>query len=157
MSRQSRETLKGYFKADSRPTEDDFVDLIDSALNINDEGFRKTPPDGLQVKSLGDNHALMSFYTAKAQDDAAAEWRIAFGEDFRKLTLEKPDSAPLLTLDPNARIGVNTTEPRDELDVAGAIRSQGRRGQEVPGLIADGAYHPLTGDLRGCQAFEVMA
>ena len=35
----------GNFKADSGPTADDFDDLIDSALNINDEGFRKTPPD----------------------------------------------------------------------------------------------------------------
>lgn len=162
MSRQRRDTLKGYFLAGSRPTAEQFADLIDSALNINDEGFRKTPPDGLQVTSLGDKTALMSFYTQKSED-SPPEWRIAFGEDFKKLTVQHPDPAgeedvaPLMTLDPSGRVGISTTEPQDQLDVAGAIRSQGRRGQEAPGLLANGQYHALTGPLHGCQAFEVMA
>ena len=158
MSRQSRETLKGYFKEGKRPSEDEFADLIDSALNINDEGFRKTPPDGLRVTSLGDSHALMSFYTPKS-DASRAEWSIGFGDDFKRLTVHRPpfSATPLISFDPQARLGVNTPEPQDELDVRGVIRGEGRRGREVAGLLANGQFQPLTEDLHGCQAFEVVA
>ena len=167
MSRKSRETLKSYFREGARPSEDDFADLIDSALNINDEGFRKTPPDGLRVTSLGDSHALMSFYTPKSEADRA-EWSIGLGDDFKRLQMQRPGAAggPLLTLDPLGRVGVGVATPRDELDVRGIILADGRRGRHAQDrviegkadrLIADGELHALTGDLHGLQAFEVVA
>lgn len=167
MSRQSRETLKSYFREGRRPSEDDFADLIDSALNITDEGFRKTPPDGLRVASLGDSHALMSFYTPRSEADRA-EWSIGLGDDFKRLSIHRPGlaGAPLFNLDPEGRVGVGKAWPQDELDVDGVIRSDGRRGREaqdrivdgkVDRLIADGELHALTGDLHGLQAFEVIA
>ena len=167
MSRQSRDTLKSYFREGSRPSEDDFADLIDSALNITDEGFRKTPPDGLRVASLGDSHALMSFYTPRSDADRA-EWSIGLGEDFKRLSIHRPGvaGAPLLTLAPEGRVGVGKTSPQDERDVEGVIRSEGRRGREAQDriidgkadrLVADGQFHALTGDLHGVQAFEIIA
>ena len=167
MSRQSRETLKAYFKEGARPSAQDFADLIDSTLNINDEGFRKTPPDGLRISTLGDSRALMSFYTPRSDADRA-EWSMGLGDDYKRLSLHRPGlaGAPLMTLAPEGRIGIGTTTPQDELDVPGIIRAGGRRGQEatpqlVDGqpdrLVADGRFHALTGDLHGCQAFEVVA
>ncbi len=158
MSRQSRETLKAYFAKGRRPSEDEFADLIDSTLNIMDEGFRKTPADGLRVTSLGDNHALMSFYTPKSSD-GRAEWSVGFDKSFDGLAIHRPATPdqPILALHPAARLGVNTGSPQDALDVRGVARAEGRRGREVDGLIANGRFQALTGDLHGCQAFEVIA
>lgn len=180
MSQQSRDTLKSYFAAGRRPSADEFADLVDSTLNIQDEGFSKTPADGLRISSLGANPALMSFYSA-ASAGAEAEWVTAFAGGRRQFTISRPAAgdAPVLTLDATdadigedetdwrwavtgerpvrTRVGVNNPEPREALDVGGAIRSYGRIGHEVGPLLADGLYKPLTGDLRGCHAFEVVA
>lgn len=181
MSRQSRETLKGYFREGRRPTEDDFGDLIDSALNINDEGFAKTAADGLRVTSLGDSPSLMGFFSPRSESNQA-EWRVGFRDGrLDQLAFRRPAAGekapPLMILQgpslalPLAkeqerigRIGIGTNEPQDTLDVAGTIRSFGRRGREPLGregkaqlLVANGEYQPLTGPLRGCHAFEVTA
>ncbi|WP_293905373.1 hypothetical protein [Phenylobacterium sp.] len=164
MSRQSRETLRAYFREGHRPTEDEFGDLIDSALNINDEGFSKTAPDGLRVTSLGESAALMSFYSPRST--GGAEWRLGFGDALNRLTFERPavsgyTADPLVTIEGGdavrpPRMGIGISEPRDELDVEGAIRSTGRRGAEIL-LPADGEFHPLAENLQGCNAFEVVA
>jgi len=179
MKHQPRNVLKGYFKAGERPTQDQFAELIDSTLNIHDEGFDKTRPDGLRIASLGDSNMLMSFYHGDV-DARRAEWSAGF-EDlpdrlvFRR-PLDDPDgppSTPLITLDARpygdgrkaafrgdtlrTAVGVGTINPQDTLDVAGVVRSRGRRGQAHEPIRADGGFYPLTGWLRGCQAFEVIA
>jgi len=171
MKHQPRDVLKGYFREGDRPTADHFGQLIDSMLNLNDEGFDKTRADGLRIASLGNSKALLSFYHANSRDDA--EWSVGFGADRDQLTFSRPDSSadangtaspPLLTLDAREgadggsprRIGVNTFDPQDELHVDGVVRARGRRGMEVT-IPADGAFHSITGPLTGCQAFEVTA
>ena len=62
MAKKNRNTLKNYFKNGSVPSQDQFGDLIDSTLNIIDEGFDKTLADGLKVSQFGDTGKLMSFY-----------------------------------------------------------------------------------------------
>src|SRR6185295_16720848 len=74
---------------------------------------------------------------------------------------EVQERAPLLCLDDQRGVGVGLDAPQAKLDVAGALRCQGRRGsfqRQVPvALDADGKWQDLTDDLEGCQAFEVMA
>ena len=62
MTKRNRNTLKNYFLNGSVPTEDQFEDLVDSTLNIIDEGFDKSPSDGLKISQLGDSGRLISFY-----------------------------------------------------------------------------------------------
>lgn len=38
MAQKTREILKSYFETGDRPTEEQFVDLIDSMLNYEDDG-----------------------------------------------------------------------------------------------------------------------
>jgi hypothetical protein len=181
MSRQSRQTLKGYFRAGRRPTEDEFGDLIDSALNITDEGFAKTVKHGLQVTSLGASSALMGFFSPRSEGQDA-EWSFGFREGrldqlaFRRpaggdvaaplLLLQGPQIAPVSpdAFHRNGRVGIGVTEPEATLDVAGAVRAFGRRGREplyADGrprrLVANGKFQAITGPLRGCHAFEVVA
>ena len=175
MTTQDRDTLKKYFGAGSRPTAEQFGDLIDSALIMDDEGFSKTIPDGLRVVTKGAADALISFQRPASD---TAEWSVGFNKGLSDQLMIKrgplqSDASPILTCDAAAgggpRLGLNgnvligapepkagRVQPRSALEVMGAVRAEGRVGREwiVP---ADGKPHPITGDLSGCSAFEVIA
>ncbi len=166
MTRRNRNTLKNYFQNGSVPTEDQFEDLVDSTLNIIDEGFDKSPSDGLKVSQLGDSGRLISFFKEHLAGKPLYFIRMdrdenlvvgAEGNRNILFTAENPDGAPAV------RVGINTDEPENELDVVGVIRAEGRIGvasrlnsQELK-VPADGNWHDITGSLYGCQAFEVTA
>ena len=70
MALKSRKTLQAYFKRGSLPTEDQFKDLIDSMLNMIDEGFDKTPAQGLKVAQLAKKGKLISFFSKITRKDS---------------------------------------------------------------------------------------
>lgn len=164
MTTRNRATLKQFFEEGRRPTSDHFGDLIDSMLNMSDEGFRKTPEHGFEVSS---DEALLSFYREQNGQDPI--WSMGFGGDNNQLLLRAGDGSgtaappPVLALDLGGQVGIGTDRPTVELDVRGVIASQGRQGQllrhtpEGAPLLADGNWHALTGPLKGCHAFEVTA
>ncbi len=162
MAKKNRSTLQRYFSEGALPTADHFADLIDSALNMVDEGFDKTPENGFEISLIGDHDRLISFFRNYAGTQAV--WSISYDKDNDRLLFVKPDAegeaTTVVALDPRGRLGINTSEPRWSLDVAGVIAAQGRIGanpnrqKTVP---ADGEWHDITDSLTGCQAFEVMA
>lgn len=144
MPRLSRDSLRKHFKAGSRPTEQSFFDLIDSALNMEDEGYRKTPEHGVHITALGGADALVSFYTRTDPDKV--QWSMAYGPDTgegvaRRLVFAPRDAndpgASVMTLDPLGRLGVGRDAPEYTLDVNGVLRSAGRVGGFEP-EAADG-------------------
>lgn len=179
MSSKNRETLKNYFAEGQLPTEAHFADLIDSMLNMTDEGFTKTVENGEEVRAAVGHNALLSFY----RDGMSAQqplWRINLSSGQNQLAFQgglpsvKNDAKPrpgvpakleriegLLYLDPQQRVGIGTDQPQAPLDVTGTVRSTGRQGSYQPAqpkvMEANGKWHPLTDKLRGCQAFEVVA
>ncbi|CAG9186470.1 hypothetical protein [Cupriavidus pampae] len=179
MTSRNRESLKRYFREGALPDEDHFADLIDSMLNMSDEGFRKTVEHGFEVYSPLGHDALLSFF--RDQDPERPAWRIELGGARDALLVhgrdvpEDADTAPngngngngggqapaLLCLDQDQRVGIGTERPQTRLDVAGTVRSSGREGaytREHPVVLrADGTWQDLTDDLEGCQAFEVVA
>jgi hypothetical protein len=177
MSQANRDTLRKHFKAGSRPTAEHFAQLIDSTLNIVEDGIYKTDDDGLQVRALPGHQGLMSFYRPQSQDEA--DWSLVFGKMERQLILRAGSASgtsprpALLSLDATrvpqdedreviGRIGVGleTPRPQTRLDVAGAVGMSGRLGSaaEAPGpVLADGKPHRITRALQGCHAFEVVA
>lgn len=180
---QTRDTLRKFFAAGSLPTQEHFGDLIESMLNMRDEGFRKTPDNGMEVLSIADKPALMSFY--RDRDPAQALWSVRYGSESDSLQLvggaaQQAESAAVLSLVPAQaagvpgsddaarpglgappRVGINTTRPQQALDVAGVVASQGRVGSYANHvarqLPADGQPHTLIDHLTGCHAFEIMA
>jgi len=186
MTSRNRESLKRYFREGALPDEDHFADLIDSMLNMSDEGFRKTVEHGFEVYSSLGHDALISFF--RDQDPERPAWRIELG-GARDALLVQARSAPegadevgngkagggsdgvesaagtpapaLLCLEQDQRIGIGTERPQTMLDVAGTVRSHGREGaftreHPIP-LRADGTWQDLTDDLDGCQMFEIVA
>lgn len=174
MTSRSRESLKRYFREGALPTEDHFADLIDSMLNMSDEGFRKTVERGFEVSAPQGHDALISFF--RNQEPESAAWRIDLGSEHDQLQFYGRASAtgqdgdgfgqmqselPLLSLDQSRRVGIGTATPEAALDIAGTVRSTGRSGadlrQNARPLLANGQWQDLTDDLQGCQMFEVVA
>lgn len=178
--RQTRETLRKFFAAGELPTQEHFSDLIESTLNLRDEGFSRTPENGLEVVSAPGRAALLSLFSG--QDPANPAWALRHGAEGDALqwvagpARQGQDAAVLSLLprqgpDPTAqgeqalprapRVGINTAAPAHALDVAGVVASQGRIGTwgdtGARQLPADGQPQVLIDRLGGCQAFEIMA
>ncbi|MCV2363937.1 hypothetical protein LNV23_10805 [Paucibacter sp. DJ1R-11] len=176
---ENRKTLKKLFSDGALPTEHDFAALIDSMLNMSDEGFRKTPANGEEIYAPVGHHALLSFY--RDQFPETALWRVALSPATDRLQFSSGDQAkPLLGLtapespkpglrqpkdgevdldNRRGRVGIACGDPRDTLEVAGVIASTGRRGRHATAtrIAADGQWHEVIGGLQGCQGFEVVA
>lgn len=165
MTARNRETLRNYFGEGMLPTKQHFGDLIDSMLNMKDEGFSKSPQNGLEISTPVNRDALMSFY--RDQSPRSVIWSMSYGGDSNTLQLRQGpagserERAPVLALDARSRVGINTGTPRHALEVNGVVASRGRCGayEGVPAdsLLADGEWKDLTPILGGCQAFEIVA
>lgn len=185
MAKQNRLTLKKFFADGTRPTAENFGDLIDSTLNMKDEGFNKSAEHGFEISTTEkDKNALVSFF--RDSDAMTPLWSIRFDDhDKHNLTFAPAESAdaepevfgPALTLSPKGWVGVHTDSPACDLDVNGTMRCAARLGavpkrlpdvddhgkqsytpidESIP-VLADGKWHNITDLLTGCQAFEVVA
>ena len=148
------------------PSGDQFADLVDSTLNIMDEGFDKTRDDGLKVAQLGSDGKLFSFYKESLTGDPL--YFVAIDQaDNLILSNGVPGNVLFLSegreTGQRVRVGINNADPASELDVVGVIRAEGRigvtgkLGQQELEVPADGDWHNITGPLNGCHAYEVMA
>lgn len=158
MAKRNRATLRKFFGKGMLPSENHFHDLIDSTVNIVDQGFNKTEETGLEISSLGNHERLISL----SRNDQPV-WSIGYDGTkdtllFKKLTDKEEILA--LSLAANGNVGVKQNDPAYDLDVGGVIRSTGRIGIPLSSqtwVPANGEWHNITNELSGCQAFEVMA
>lgn len=183
MTKQDRTTLKSFFRDGALPSAERYADLIDSTVNQIEDGFSKTPGDGLRLASVGESRAVMSLY--QGLSTPYPSWVLEHGETVGSLHFRqglglagndldseasnaKSDSvsggttpAPSgVTLSCDGRLGVHSDTPEWRLDVDGIARMQGRIGQPTQGMEevpADGRWQDVTRSMTGCQAFEVMA
>lgn len=163
MTRRRRSMLKERFAQGKMPTEVDFADLIDSMLNMLDEGFEKTPKDGFKVAQVQDGK-LLSFY--RDISTGAVLWSVGLDKGSNCLSFQDGKSQPLLTLASEtsadgigrSAVGIRQANPQHELDVAGTVAAHarvGRRGELA--IPADGNWYDATDYMTGCQAWEVVA
>ena len=140
MSKRNRNTLKHYFREGALPTVAHFEDLIDSSVNILEEGIYKTPKDGWQVASLAKQDQLISFYQGSV--DNRPRWSIGFSQDASALLFNQCEGGyqgkavkrqTVLSLNEGGQVGVNHDAPQVPLDVKGVIRSTGRIGSTFTG------------------------
>ena len=54
MAKTNRKTLKEYFGKGKKPNHTQFADLIDSMLNVVDDGFNKSAERGMLLSPLND-------------------------------------------------------------------------------------------------------
>lgn len=156
MSKRNRKTLKNFFQKGRLPTEGNFSDLIDSTVNIIDEGINKTFEDGLKIATIGDSKKLISLYR-NIQDENPG-WFVELGSKDDSLLLFNSEKKLVMKFNQDGSIAVNKDRAEYALDVEGIVASQGRIGNYASGRVpADGKWHVVLNGLEGCQAFEIMA
>ena len=157
MPAKNRTTLKNYFKSGSLPSEDQFEDLIDSMLNMRDEGFDKTAEQGFKVAQLPEGR-LISFFEDISIKSPIWSVKIDLKSGDRKFSFLNKNDEEILTLTQDGKVGIKQNKPDFELDVAGTIASHGRIGEKGARTIhANGYWQNITDTLEGCHAFEIMA
>lgn len=144
------------------PSADQFGNLIDSTLNMIDEGFDRSAQNGFEISQIGDHSRLISFF--KLGDPQNPVWTIEYDQEKDRLLIRNPRSATdgpaAMVFEANGRIGISKIEPGQTLDVGGVIAAEGRIGANPDNCTtvpADGEWHDITKPLNGCQALEIMA
>lgn len=155
MGKADRSTLIKHFKRGRRPSEQDFKDLIESMLNMEDEGFDKSPKDGFKISQLGQNEALISFY--HHTDLNRSIWSLTCDKVEKQLIIQGSTGNPVLTLSTDGHMGIGKKMPAHALDVEGVVAARGRTGGVKGFVAADGGWHPIIEKLTGCQALEIVA
>jgi hypothetical protein len=156
MARRNRQTLKESFNHGKKPTEQDFGDLIDSTMNILDDGFSKNPEMGIGLAPLLDKGTVMSIF--KESSDVTPQWDIAINQE-RSLEIrrcEDPNNIPVLTLKTDGSIEIG--EKGKAIIFNGGVQAPVREGNLFQGEVpADGHWYDITDSLGGCCALEVVA
>lgn len=152
MAKANRKTLKGYFSDGRMPAGKHFEDLVDSMLNIVDDGLNRTE-NGLQL-SPQEGHASVIEFFGHILDDQPV-WRIEIDKGGGKLRIGqgKEGGEPLLVLEPDGKVEVS-----GDLKLDGRLETVGVMGSFAKGEVAaDGRWHDITADLGGMCALQVMA
>ena len=154
---KSRKDLYKLFKDGSTPNQNDFKDLIDSALNKMDDDIEVDSNEGLSLSPMGKSNRLISFFSRLSAQSPI--WSIAMEPEQEGLSFseDKEEGESRLFIKKGGNVGIGTTNPSTNLDVNGTVRMESRLGSKFHGTVpGDGNWHRLTPDLNGCYAFEVM-
>ncbi|ACR12048.2 conserved hypothetical protein [Teredinibacter turnerae T7901] len=176
MSKQNRSTLKAFFGDGALPNSSNFRDLIDSTINISEDGFAKDSENGLKLTCHSEYTVLTSFYEAGSKDKAV--WRSKFDGDHSNLLWSSQANtdegfefsaaddaklnAALCLARTNNRLGVGigTKDPKATLDVNGAAFVQERRGtygRSFESVAANGEWQTIVDNIQGGSGFEIVA
>jgi hypothetical protein len=153
----NRQTLKNYFQKGGFATEKHFVDLIDSSLNMIDDGISINQKHGFKLNPMGYSNRLMSYFKKATQKEP--DFSVNLNQDnIEGLSINDREGAPLLKFGQNKHIGVHTNEPRFDFDVKGVLGVDSKSGSYAVGEVdGDGNWQTVMANLDGINGFEVVA
>lgn len=153
----NRQTLKNYFKMGGVPSEKHFTDLIDSTLNVIDDGIAVTPEHGFKISPMGYSSKLISFFKKTTQNQP--EFSVEFnGSDQNAISIKNTNDQTLFNVGQNGFIGVNTDDPKLNLQVSGSFGAEIQHGVYALGEVeGDGNWQTMIDDLSGLNGFEIVA
>lgn len=152
MAKANRKTLKGYFSNGRMPTGKHFEDLVDSMLNIVDDGLNKTE-NGLQLSPKEGLTSVMEFFGHILDENPL--WRLEVDRGRERLYFRKGDhdDAATLTLCSDGRVEIG-----GDITVTGHVEARRFTGTYAGGEVpADGKWHDITEDVSGLCLLRVVA
>ncbi len=156
MAKRNRITLKKFFVRGKMPTEEHFADLIDSTLNIVDEGFDKLSDKGLSLAPLDEDGHIASI--SRKIEDKEAKWSVTLEKSNENLAFSQFEEKKVFVLSQDEKVGIGTDAPEHQLHTTKTAGLYGRAGTYASGeVLADSKWHNITETLTGCYAFEVIA
>jgi len=137
-----------------------FEHLVDSSLNIKDDGIDVSNEFGLSITPRGSSRKLLSFFE-KISDRTSPMWSMSYEDkkDMQGINFQEAGVSRLF-LQNGGNIGVNNANPNFEFDVNGLVAAKGYVGSFAKGTCyADGKWHTITAlrDIDSCQAYEIFA
>ncbi len=157
MALLNRQSLKNYFKKGNAPTEQHFIDLIESSINIVDDGIARGVDQGFRISPIGHSNRLLSFFKNMQKRDP--EWFITLNEnDIPGIAFQEQGKGPRLVLKEGGQIGIGVHNPRYSLEVKGTLGVNNRIGTLYQGQVpGDSKWHDIISGLKEPSAFEIMA
>ena len=155
MAKTNRRTLKEYFGRGKKPDSTQFADLIDSMLNIVDDGFNKSAEKGLLLSPLDDEGAVMEVRRNILDSDPA--WVVALGKRGELHIRRGLEEQALMTLCPDGKVVIGENE-KVLLKINGAVQADSFTGGYLQGKVpADGQWQNIGGMDYGCIGYHVLA
>lgn len=178
MPAQGRDQLKKYFRNGNLAREEYFIDLIDSSVNKVSDQITVSDQGGINVTASTAGKKFFSLFKSKTNEQQQKpSFALQYQEDQsnnESLSISTPlqngASQTLLAIKKEntaagiaGRIGINTAQPRTELEVNGTVAMKSRMGTfsdatvNYAAIKADRKWYKLVTNLKGPSAFEVMA
>ncbi len=156
MVQRNRQTLKNSFSNGKKPSEKDFENLIDSTLNILDDGFYKTPEAGVQLApALGEKRVVVSLFSQAEDPEPVWELSVTLSGELKISRYREENPNPLLTLSPEGVVRIGTEGGNTEL--LGRVSMENRQHSFSVGSVpADGKWYAVTPLLEGSGALEIV-
>lgn len=133
-NKRPRSALKTYFAKNAIPTDGQFAQLIESAINQRDDGVVKNAGDPLSIEATGDDVGLkraINFYNSFADADPA--WTISLRPRSKPSdpntgrpgwSVSDAAGNSQLCIDiTNGNVGIGTIAPAEKLEVTGCVRA----------------------------------
>jgi hypothetical protein len=156
MAIRNRNTLIEGFSKGQRPTADDFKNLIDSTVNILDDGFSKDAQSGIKLAPISEQEGTVMTFLQNMTDDIGGRWEFdILNNNLRISQVKEGVKGQLILLKQNGEIEIG--REGCDIQIKGTLHSEQRAGKTVTEpLIADGTWQDLTPYLEGIYALEVV-
>ena len=153
----NRQTLKNYFKKGGFATEKHFVDLIDSSLNVVDDGISIQREHGLKINPIGFSTKLISFFKKATQK--SPEFSVELDQaNTPGLSVQGENDKSIIKVKKEGLVGINTLDPKYTFDVNGTVGMKSRVGTHAIGSVpGDGNWHSILSNLDGVNGYEITA
>ena len=153
----NRQTLKNYFKKGGFATEKHFVDLIDSSLNVVDDGISIQRDHGLRISPIGFSTKLISFFKKSTQKSPEFSFELDQA-NAPGLSVQGDNDKSIIKVKKEGLVGINTFDPKYTFDVNGTVGMRSRVGTHAIGSVpGDGSWHSILSNLDGVNGYEVTA
>ncbi len=153
----NRQTLKNYFKKGGFATEKHFVDLIDSSLNVVDDGISIQRDHGLRISPIGFSTKLISFFKKSTQKSPEFSFELDQA-NAPGLSVQGDNDKSIIKVKKEGLVGINTLDPKYTFDVNGTVGMRSRVGTHAIGSVpGDGSWHSILSNLDGVNGYEVTA